>query len=142
MKRVVIVPGTDPRTTAHVVGLLLANGIEVTRLTQAAASRAAHGYLGGPATARTFPAGSYVIDLSQPQRRLAKGMLEPDAEFDRGFVERELGKFQRNRRRGEGAKMPTKRTTASTTLRRGRYLSPSTSTPTGRRMPHRAEAPP
>ena len=103
MKRVVIVPGTDPRTTAHVVGLLLANGIEVTRLTQAAASRAAHGYLGGPATTRTFPAGSYVIDLSQPQRRLAKGMLEPDAEFDRGFVERELGKFQRNRRRGEGA---------------------------------------
>jgi hypothetical protein len=44
-----------------------------------------------------------VIDLNQPQRRLAKGMLEPDAEFDRGFVERELGKFQRNRRRGENA---------------------------------------
>jgi hypothetical protein len=103
MKRVVIVPGTDPRTTAHVVGLLLANGIEVTRLAQPAASRAAHAYLGGPATARTFPAGSYVIDLNQPQRRLAKGMLEPDAEFDRGFVERELGKFQRNRRRGEHA---------------------------------------
>ena len=103
MKRIVIVPGTDPRTTAHVVGLLLANGIEVTRLAQAGSSRAAHGYLGGPASARTFPAGSYVIDLNQPQRRLAKGMLEPDAEFDRDFVARELGKFQRNRRRGENA---------------------------------------
>src|SRR5882762_6813732 len=103
MKRVVIVPGTDPRTTAHVIGLLLANGIEVTRLAQAGSSRAAHGYLGGAASARTFPAGSYVIDLNQPQRRLAKGMLEPDAEFDRGFVARELGKFERNRRRGENA---------------------------------------
>jgi hypothetical protein len=103
MKRIVIVPGTDARMTAHVVGLLLSNGIEVTRLAQAGSSRAAHAYLGGPASARTFPVGSYVIDLNQPQRRIAKGMLEPDAEFDRGFVERELGKFQRNRRRGEGA---------------------------------------
>ena len=103
MKRVVIEPGTDPRMTAHVIGLLLANGIEVTRLAQPATSRAAHAYLGrsGPASARTFPAGSYVIDLNQPQRRIAKGVLEPDAEFDRSFVERELGKFQRNRRRGE-----------------------------------------
>jgi len=103
MKKIVIVPGTDARMTAHVVGLLLSNGIEVTRLAQAGSSRAAHAYLGGPASARTFPAGSYVIDLNQPQRRIAKGMLEPDAEFDRGFVERELGKVQRNRRRGENA---------------------------------------
>jgi len=103
MKRIVIVPGPDARMAAHVVGLLLSNGIEVTRLAQAGSSRAAHAYLGGPASARTFPVGSYVIDLNQPQRRIAKGMLEPDAEFDRGFVERELGKFQRNRRRGEDA---------------------------------------
>lgn len=103
MKRVVIVPGSDPRTAAHVVGLLLRNGIEVTRLRQPAASRAAHSYLGGAAAARTFPAGSYVIDLNQPQRRVAKSLLEPDAELQRSFVEREVGKFQRNRRRGEDA---------------------------------------
>src|SRR5207247_4341063 len=52
---------------------------------------------------RTFPAGSYVIDLNQPQRRIAKAMLEPEAELQRTFVERELAKFQRNRRRGEDA---------------------------------------
>jgi hypothetical protein len=106
MKRVVIVPGSDPRSAAHVVGLLLRNGIEVSRLRQAAPSRAAHAYIAGPrspAAARIFPAGSYVIDLSQPQRRIAKAMLEPDAELERGFVEREVGKFQRNRRRGEDA---------------------------------------
>ncbi|MEX2155601.1 MAG: M14 family metallopeptidase [Gemmatimonadales bacterium] len=103
MKRVVIVPGSDPRSAAHVVGLLLRNGIEVTRLRQPAASRAAHSYLGGAAAARTFPAGSYVIDLNQPQRRIAKSLLEPEAELQRTFVERELAKFQRNRRRGEDA---------------------------------------
>ena len=102
-KRVVIVPANDPQSAAHVVGLLLRNGIEVTRIKQPLASRAAHSYLshGGAAAARTFPAGSYVIDMNQPQRRLAKGMLEPDAEMQRSFVTREQGKFQRNRRRGD-----------------------------------------
>src|SRR5467141_3656396 len=104
MKRVVIVPGSDPQSAAHVVGLLLRNGIEVTRLRQPLSSRVAHPYIspGTVATARTFPAGSYVIDLNQPQRRLAKGMLEPQASMERSFVQREIGKFQRNRRRGEG----------------------------------------
>ena len=105
LKRVVIVPGNDPQSAVHVVGLLLRNGIEVTRLRQPLASRAAHSYVvaRGAAAARTFPTGSYVIDLNQPQRRLAKAMLEPEAELQRTFVEREQAKFQRNRRRGEDA---------------------------------------
>lgn len=105
LKRVVIVPGNDPQSAAHVVGLLLHDGIEVTRLRQPLTSRAAHSYLtrGGAAAVRTFPAGSYVVDLNQPQRRLAKGMLEPDAQFPQSFITREQAKFQRNRRRGEDA---------------------------------------
>src|SRR5207249_2848318 len=105
MKRVVIVPGNDPQSAAHVVGLLLRNGIEVTRLRQPLSSRVAHSYIsaGTAGVARTFPAGSYVVDLNQPQRRLAKGMLEPQSSMERSFVQREIGKFQRNRRRGEDA---------------------------------------
>src|SRR5256886_12621665 len=85
LKRVVIVPGNDPQSAAHVVGLLLRNCIEVTRLRQATSSRAPQGYLSPPpaATARTFPAGSHVIDLNQPHRRIAKALLEPDAELQR-----------------------------------------------------------
>jgi hypothetical protein len=105
LKHVVIVPGNDQQSAAHVVGLLLRNGIEVTRLKQATSSRAAHSYLSprAAATARSFPAGSYVIDLNQPQRRIAKALLEPDAELQRTFVDREVAKFRRNRRRGEDA---------------------------------------
>lgn len=105
LKRVVIIPGNDPQSAAHVVGLLLRNGVEVTRLRQPLSSRAAHAYVSarGPAAARTFPAGSYVIDLNQPQRHLIKAILEPEAELQRTFVERERAKFQRNRRRGEDA---------------------------------------
>ena len=105
LKRVVIIPGNDPQSAAHVVGLLLRNGVEVTRLRQPQSSRAAHAYVSArsPAAARTFPAGSYVIDLNQPQRHLIKAILEPEAELQRTFVERERAKFQRNRRRGEDA---------------------------------------
>jgi hypothetical protein len=103
MKRVVLLPGSDPRMAAHVVGLLLRDGIEVTRLAQPATATLAHSYLGGAAARRTFPAGSYVIDLGQPQRRLAKAMLEPRASLEPDFVRDQLAKFQRNRRRGEDA---------------------------------------
>src|SRR5438034_254152 len=54
-------------------------------------------------TISTFRDGiaHHFVDLAQPQRRLAKAVLEPQPGFDRGFVERELGKYQRNRRRGD-----------------------------------------
>src|SRR5262245_43628430 len=104
LKRVIIVPGDDPQSPAHVVGLLLRNGIEVTRLQQPLTARLAHPYLSkGSAVVRTFPPGSYVIDMNQPQRRIAKAILEPDAEMQRSFVDREVAKFRRNRRRGEDA---------------------------------------
>ena len=103
MKRVVLLPGTDPRMTAHVVGLLLRNDIEVSRLTQPWASTLTHPYLGGTAGRHTFPAGSYVVDLTQPQRRLAKALLEPNAVLERPFVQDQVEKFRRNRRRGSDA---------------------------------------
>ena len=103
MKRVVLLPGTDPRMTAHVVGLLLRNGIEVSRLSQLWAATLAHPYLGGTAGRHTFPAGSYVVDLTQPQRRLAKALLEPSAVLERPFVQDQVERFRRNRRRGTDA---------------------------------------
>src|SRR5207244_12337344 len=58
IKRVVIVPGNDPQSAAHVVGLLLRNGIEVTRLRQPLSARLAHSYSSpgtGAGRALTFP---------------------------------------------------------------------------------------
>jgi hypothetical protein len=103
MKRVVISPAGDPSRALQVARLLARGEIEVLRTTAPFNSVAAHDYLGGPAGRRTFPAGSFVVDLAQPQARLAMTMLEPKALLDSAFARRQLDKFERNRRRGEEA---------------------------------------
>ena len=77
---------------------LLGNGIEVHRLNAAADLRGATEY--GTSTARDarVPAGSYVVDFAQPQGRLARALLEPDAQLDSSFIRAEL----ESRRTGRG----------------------------------------
>ncbi|HYC52314.1 MAG TPA: M14 family metallopeptidase [Gemmatimonadaceae bacterium] len=67
---------------------LMANGIEVRLLTSAGGLRDATPYGHSGAAA---PAGNaYVVDIAQPQGRLAKALLEPDAELDSAFIRQEL----------------------------------------------------
>ncbi|HYY57386.1 MAG TPA: M14 family zinc carboxypeptidase [Pyrinomonadaceae bacterium] len=104
MKRIVLVPGNDPGRAAELVEVLLRAGVEVSVAREPFASESAHDYSGtGNAPARRFPAGSYVIDLAQPQKRLAKALLEPNTEQDAAFVREQLARFARNERRGRSA---------------------------------------
>jgi hypothetical protein len=73
------------------VAKLRANGIEVLRLGAAADLRDATPFgERSPAATTRAPAGSFVVDLAQPQGHLAKALLEPDAELDSAFVKDEL----------------------------------------------------
>ncbi|HYE65450.1 MAG TPA: M14 family zinc carboxypeptidase [Pyrinomonadaceae bacterium] len=104
IKRFVLLPGRDPGRAAELVEVLLRAGIEVSVAREPFRSRSARGYLGtGAATARDFPAGAYVIDLAQPQKRLAKALLEPETVPDEAFVREQLARFARNERRGKSA---------------------------------------
>ncbi len=69
---------------------LIDNGIEVSRLRSAVtlADTRAHGAASN-ASLRA-EAGWYVVDLSQPQGRLAKALLESDAQLDSSFIREEL----------------------------------------------------
>lgn len=101
MKRVVLLPGRDPSRTAALVRNLVLEGIEVQVAREGFKSTTAHDYLGGKGAAREFPAGAYVIDFNQPNKRLAKAHLEPDAELDKDFMKRELERRERNEKRGK-----------------------------------------
>jgi hypothetical protein len=103
LKRVVISPDNDPALVHRLVDMLARVGVEVHRTTAAYSATAAHDYLGGPVARRTFPAGSYLIDLAQPEARMATVLLEPRAVVDSVFARKQLDRFERNRRRGEEA---------------------------------------
>ncbi len=103
MKRVVFVPGSDPANAAELAAALLRGGVEVHRLTQPMASAKAHAYSDDGVAARSFPAGAYVVDLAQPQGRLAKAVLEPDPALDPVFAKAQLDRFKRNITRGKSA---------------------------------------
>jgi hypothetical protein len=106
MKRIVLLPGRDPSKTSELVEILLQAGIEVSVANKPFRSKSAHGYLAsvpGSGSSRDFPAGSYVVDLAQPQKRLAKALLEPNTEQDAGFQREQLARFARNERRGRSA---------------------------------------
>jgi hypothetical protein len=103
-RRVVITPGDDADRARQLALLLRRHGVEVTELTQPLTSAKAHGYAGaGALERRTFPAGSFMIDLAQPQARLATAILEPKSRLDSAFAQVQLDRWRRNQRRGPEA---------------------------------------
>ncbi|MFL6374082.1 MAG: M14 family zinc carboxypeptidase [Pyrinomonadaceae bacterium] len=104
MKRIVILPQRDPAKAAELMETLSHSGIEVNVATALFTSQSAHTYgqLGSGTETRTFPAGSYIVDLNQPQRTLIKAILEPDTPQDKAFVDDNMGRFRRNQMKGAG----------------------------------------
>ena len=103
LRRVVIDPARDPGRAAELVSALLRSGIEVRRASESFRATRAHPYADGAAAARRFDAGAYVVDLAQPQGKVAKAILEPTHELDPAFAQAQVAKFQRNQRRGRRA---------------------------------------
>ncbi len=104
LKRVIIDPTSDRVKAAELVEVLRLSNVEVKASSAPFTSRTAHSYMEKAANAvsRAFPAGSYVIDLDQPQRIFIKAILEQDTPQDKAFVEEQMARFQRNQMRGKG----------------------------------------
>ncbi|MCA1618811.1 MAG: hypothetical protein LC795_05765 [Acidobacteria bacterium] len=104
VRRFVLLPGRDPGRAAELVENLLRAGVEVRRANAPFRSARAHDYTGkdAPAASRDFPAGAYVVDLAQPQKRMAKALLEVHTPLDPAFEREQLARFTRNERRGRG----------------------------------------
>ncbi|MFW5947183.1 MAG: M14 family zinc carboxypeptidase, partial [Gemmatimonadota bacterium] len=79
----------DQGRADSLVTVLLRHGIEVGRLGAEAAMDATP-YGEAEARRTTFPTGTYVVDLAQPQGMLARTLLEPDPALDTAFIREEL----------------------------------------------------
>jgi hypothetical protein len=100
MKRVVLLPGDDPMRTAELVTALLRSGIEVRRATAPFTSSRAHAYADNAVSTRRFEGGAYIVDLAQPQGKMAKAFLDPTPALDTAFARAQINRFRRNTRRG------------------------------------------
>lgn len=95
MKQVVLLPNGDEARASELVDVLTSQGIEVYRATSALRLARARDYFGGQPAATTAPAGAYVIPMAQPQKRLAKALLELEPGFTREFLANEQRKKER-----------------------------------------------
>lgn len=96
----VLVPGTDPGRVADIVETLMFHGIEVRKTSAETALTRGRDYLELAVKPRKIPAGSYVVALDQPEKRMIQAILEPRTEQQAEFLAEETRKREFNRRRG------------------------------------------
>lgn len=95
VRRYVIAPEGDPGHVAELVNLLLRAGVEVQRTTQPVRLSGVRDRSGAGVGARTFPAGSYVIDAAQPRNRLIRVLLEPATPVPEEFLRQARARVER-----------------------------------------------
>ncbi len=78
MRRFLLLPGHDPQRCMKLVQTLLRQGIEVHEATTAFQLERVQDYFHRTASAKKFPAGTYIIEVAQPQKRLLTAILEPE----------------------------------------------------------------
>ena len=102
IKRIVINPNSDWAKAADLVEILQRAKVEV-RWSPNFTLTNARNYAdkNSAAANKTFSGGAYIIDLAQPQKRIAKALLEPDTPQEAAFVREQMAKFRRNEMRGK-----------------------------------------
>ena len=101
MKAVYLLPGRDDARVRELVRLLQLQRIDVYRTTTATKAARTFAYFGGSSASREVPIGSYVVPMAQPQKRLAKALLELEPAFTKEFLENERKKKERAELVGE-----------------------------------------
>jgi hypothetical protein len=95
IKEYIIPPGTDPNRSARLAASLMASGIEVKRADAPFRNPAARDYLTEQSQAREFPAGTFIVSLSQPAKRLAKTLLDKETLQDKQFIDEQRVRNQK-----------------------------------------------
>ncbi len=78
MRRFLLVPGNDPQRCIKLVQTLLRQGIEVHEATAAFQLDKVRDYFNRTTAIKNFPAGTFIVEATQPQKRLLTAILEPE----------------------------------------------------------------
>lgn len=86
-KSYILLPGSDNVRLNNLIELLLRHKFEIYKAAAPFSSQRAQTYFDRNSKTRDFPAGSYIIPLKQPQKRLIKALLEPDPKLEDNYLE-------------------------------------------------------
>ncbi len=98
MKEIILVPDNDPQITEKLVANMLIEKVEIKRAAKPFTNRRATSYITKKTASKTFPKGSYIITLKQPQKILIKALLAPDSPLKKEFIEEEKKRQERGER--------------------------------------------
>ncbi len=87
VKAYILPRGRDASATDKLAGILMEHGVEVQRAT--APFRAGD---------RDYPAGTYLVSMAQPAKRLIRTLLDPDVPMDEKFIKEEEARRKLRRR--------------------------------------------
>jgi hypothetical protein len=87
--------GNDPLRTQRLMGLLAAQGIEIKRAQEELRNARTRDYFGGAETTRVFPAGTFVVSLAQPNKRLAYVLLVQHQDMSPEFLAEQKRRYHR-----------------------------------------------
>jgi len=98
-KEFILPPGRDPNRVIKMVRLLQQQGVEVQRADAAFSNGKVRDSAKNELQAKEFPAGTFVISLAQPTKRLIKTLLDKHTPMDEGFLQEQIRR--RNKRLGD-----------------------------------------
>ncbi|MCL5289008.1 MAG: M14 family metallopeptidase, partial [Acidobacteria bacterium] len=90
VKEYILPPGRDPNRTTKLAALLMREGIEVKRAEKPFTNARARDYYEGKVQSKEFPAGTFVISLAQPNKRLVKTLLDKNTPLPSDFVQEQI----------------------------------------------------
>jgi hypothetical protein len=90
VKEYILPPGRDPNRATKLAALLMRQGIEVKRADRPFTNPRVRDYYEDKVQAKEFPAGTYVISLAQPAKRLVKTLLDKHTPISKEFLDEQI----------------------------------------------------
>ena len=97
VKEYIFPPGRDPNRVLKLAANLRDQGIEVKRADAPFTNSRVRDYAEGKLQSKEFPAGTIVVSLSQPAKRLVKTLLDKNTPMDETFVKEQVRRRDQRR---------------------------------------------
>jgi hypothetical protein len=95
IRRYIVTPEGDPYHVRELVNLLIRNGVEVDRVIRSVQMSDIRDRTGREVGERTVPAGSFLVEASQPRNRLIRALMEPDIPIPDAFLREARERLER-----------------------------------------------